>query len=58
MTALFLLFSIQLANSLVYSQTPFLRTPLGPEKVSVLRGALIKRVNFGKRKEWDQENCP
>ena len=30
----------------LYSQTPLLRTPLGPEKVSVLRGVLIKRVNF------------
>ena len=28
------------------SQTPLLRTPLGPEKVSVLRGVLIKRINF------------
>ena len=31
---------------LYYSQTPLLRTPLGPEKVSILRGVLIKRVNF------------
>ena len=29
-----------------YSQTPLLRTPLAPEKVSVLQSVLIKRVYF------------
>ena len=33
------------------SQTPLLRTPLGPEKVSVLQSVLNKRVNF-KENVW------
>ena len=35
----------------LYRQTPLLCTPLGPEKVSILRGVLIKRVNF-KENVW------
>ena len=34
-----------------YSQTPLLQTPLGPEKVSILQGVLIKRVKF-KENVW------
>ena len=35
-----------------YSQTPLLRTPLGPEKVSVLQSVLIKRVKL-KENGWN-----
>ena len=38
---------------LKYSQTPLLRTPLGPEKVSIIQSVLIKRVDF-KENVWSR----